>query len=170
MQAQPIPKIPSKGVMLEAWQQSLSEARQIAKMVLGRAASTVVAERNSGIQRRRIIGHRATTSSSKSAVINGGNSFMCISSGRKRCPYSRGALSLNTSASRVTRRRPATSFTNCLNATATHQQTVYGVLWTPGGACATSGRALATGYGQRPDLMVALFARVAPKGRLAKVS
>jgi hypothetical protein len=51
MQAQPIPKIPSKGVMLEAWQQSLSEARQIAKMVLGRAASTVVAERNSGIQR-----------------------------------------------------------------------------------------------------------------------
>jgi len=37
--------------MIEAWQQSLSEARQIAKMVLGWAASAVVAERNSGIYR-----------------------------------------------------------------------------------------------------------------------
>lgn len=51
MQAQPIPKTPTKGAMLGAWQQSLSEARQIAKMVLGRAASTVDAELNSRIYR-----------------------------------------------------------------------------------------------------------------------
>jgi len=57
MQAQPIPKIPAKAAMLEAWQRSLSEARQIAKMVLGRASSAVVAERNSGIYRGVIIGH-----------------------------------------------------------------------------------------------------------------
>ena len=61
MQAQPIPKTPAKGTALstalEPWQQSLSEARQIAKMVLGRAASTVMAEHNSGIYRGVIIGH-----------------------------------------------------------------------------------------------------------------
>jgi hypothetical protein len=57
MQAQPIPKTAAKGAMLQGWQQSLSEAHQIAKMVLGRAASTVVAERNSGVYRGVIIGH-----------------------------------------------------------------------------------------------------------------
>src|ERR1700691_446948 len=57
MQAQPIPKTAAKGAMLQGWQQSLSEAHQIAKMVRGRAASTVVAERNSGIYRGVIIGH-----------------------------------------------------------------------------------------------------------------
>ena len=57
MQAQPIPKTAAKGAMLQGWQQSLSEAHQIVKMVLGRAASTVVAERNSGIYRGVIIGH-----------------------------------------------------------------------------------------------------------------
>ena len=60
MQAQPIPKTPAKGTALgtalEPWQQSLSEARQIAKMVLGRAASTVIAEHHSGIYRGVIIG------------------------------------------------------------------------------------------------------------------
>ena len=43
--------------MQAQWQQSLREAREIAKMVLGRAASAVVAERNSGIYRGVIIGH-----------------------------------------------------------------------------------------------------------------
>jgi len=57
MQAQPTPKTPAKGAALEPWQQSLIEARQIAKMVLGHQASAVVAERNSGIYRGVIIGH-----------------------------------------------------------------------------------------------------------------
>ena len=54
---QPVLKTPSKTAAPEPWQQSLSEARRVAKMVLGRAASTVVAERNSGIYRGIIIGH-----------------------------------------------------------------------------------------------------------------
>jgi hypothetical protein len=57
MQAQPIPRIPARDAMLEPWQQSLSDARHIAKTVLGRGASTVVAERHSGIYRGAIIGH-----------------------------------------------------------------------------------------------------------------
>jgi hypothetical protein len=51
-----MPRIPAKGTLLEPWQQSLSDARHIAKTVLGRAASTVVAERHSGIYRGVIIG------------------------------------------------------------------------------------------------------------------
>jgi hypothetical protein len=57
MQAQSIPKTPAKGTMLETWQESLREAHKIAKTVLGRAASTVMAERHSGIYRGVIIGH-----------------------------------------------------------------------------------------------------------------
>ena len=53
--------------MLEGWQQFLSEAHQIVKMVLGRDASTVVAERNSGIYRGESSATHAITSSSKSA-------------------------------------------------------------------------------------------------------
>jgi hypothetical protein len=56
MQAQPISKIPAKGAALEPWQQSLSDARRIVKAVLGAAASTIVAERQSGIYRGVIIG------------------------------------------------------------------------------------------------------------------
>ena len=54
---QPVLKTRSKTATPEPWQHSLSEARRVAKMVLGRAASTVVAERNSGIYRGIIIGH-----------------------------------------------------------------------------------------------------------------
>ena len=50
MQAQPVQK-------LTPWQQSLSDARQVAKMVLGREASVTMAEHNSGIYRGMIIGH-----------------------------------------------------------------------------------------------------------------
>jgi hypothetical protein len=57
MQAQPIPKIPAKGAVLDPWQQSLSDARRIVKTALGHAASTIVAERHSGIYRGVIIGH-----------------------------------------------------------------------------------------------------------------
>ena len=57
MQAQPMPKIPAKQVLLERWQQSLSEARQVAKMMLGHEASVTMAEHNSGIYRGVIIGH-----------------------------------------------------------------------------------------------------------------
>jgi hypothetical protein len=57
MQAQPIPKTASRAALLEPWQQALAEARQVAKMVLGKAASIAVAERNSGIYRGLIIGH-----------------------------------------------------------------------------------------------------------------
>lgn len=57
MHAQPIPKTPVKGAILETWQQSLREARQIAKMVLGQESSVRVAEHNSGIYRGVIIGH-----------------------------------------------------------------------------------------------------------------
>ena len=57
MQAQPMPRIPTRVAVLEPWQQSLSDARQMAKTVLGRAASTVVAARHSGIYRGVIIGH-----------------------------------------------------------------------------------------------------------------
>lgn len=56
MQAQPIPKV-LKDVQLKPWQQSLSEARQVVKMVLGHKASTLLAEGNSGIYRGVIIGH-----------------------------------------------------------------------------------------------------------------
>ena len=57
MSAQPIPRIATKAAALEPWQQSLKEARHLAKMVLGHAASTVVAERQSGIYRGVVIGH-----------------------------------------------------------------------------------------------------------------
>jgi hypothetical protein len=57
MQAQAIPKIPAKAAALEPWQQALSDARRIVKTVLGRAASTIVAERHSGIYRGVVIGH-----------------------------------------------------------------------------------------------------------------
>lgn len=50
MPTQPIRK-------LAHWQGSLNEARQVAKMALGQEASTVIAERNSGIYRGVIIGH-----------------------------------------------------------------------------------------------------------------
>ena len=43
--------------MQAQWQQSLREAHEIAKMVLGNGASTVMAERNSGIYRGVVIGH-----------------------------------------------------------------------------------------------------------------
>ena len=56
MQAQPIPRIPARGAVLEPWQRSLSDARDIAKTVLGPAAFTVVAERHSGIYRGVVIG------------------------------------------------------------------------------------------------------------------
>jgi len=56
MQAQPISKIPAKRAALEPWQQALSDARRIVKTVLGAAASTIVAERHSGIYRGVIIG------------------------------------------------------------------------------------------------------------------
>jgi hypothetical protein len=99
---------PAKGAMLEAWQQSLSEARQIAKMVLGRAASTVVAERNRGIYRSVIIGHTRDyiiqqIGKQAAAIcreiwaphfsINGKNSFICSSSGRSAARTRLGALS-----------------------------------------------------------------------------
>src|SRR5580692_10984181 len=42
---------------LAPWQESLREARQVAKMALGQETSTVMAERNSGIYRGVIIGH-----------------------------------------------------------------------------------------------------------------
>ena len=57
MAAQPIPKGIARVAALAPWQQALSEARQVAKMVLGRAASVVVAERNSGVYCGVIIGH-----------------------------------------------------------------------------------------------------------------
>jgi len=57
MHAQAIPRVPARGAVLEPWQQSLSDAHHIAKTALGRAATTVVAERNSGIYRGAIIGH-----------------------------------------------------------------------------------------------------------------
>jgi hypothetical protein len=57
MRAQPISKASARAAALAPWQEALSEARQIAKMVLGKAASIVVAERNSGIYRGVIIGH-----------------------------------------------------------------------------------------------------------------
>lgn len=56
MQAQPISKNSAKGATLEPWQQALSDARRIVKAVLGAAASTIVAERHSGIYRGVIIG------------------------------------------------------------------------------------------------------------------
>jgi hypothetical protein len=56
MQAQPISRIRARGAVLEPWQQSLVDARDVVKAVLGRAASTVVAERESGIYRGVIIG------------------------------------------------------------------------------------------------------------------
>ena len=43
--------------MQTQWQQSLREAHEIAKMVLGHAAFTTMAERQSGIYRGVIIGH-----------------------------------------------------------------------------------------------------------------
>ena len=57
MQAQAFRKIPAKAAPLEAWQQALSDARRLVKTVLGRAASTIVAERHSGIYRGVVIGH-----------------------------------------------------------------------------------------------------------------
>jgi hypothetical protein len=48
---------PQATVALEPWQQSLREARAVAKMVLGRQAAVQVAEHYSGIYRGRIIGH-----------------------------------------------------------------------------------------------------------------
>jgi len=42
---------------LTAWQQSLSEARQVAKMILGRASSVAMAKHENGIYRGVIIGH-----------------------------------------------------------------------------------------------------------------
>jgi hypothetical protein len=56
MHAQPIRKIPARSAVLEPWQQSLSDARHLAKTVLGSAASAVMAERHSGIYRGVIIG------------------------------------------------------------------------------------------------------------------
>jgi len=50
MQAQSVSK-------LAPWQQSLSDARQVAKMMLGHEASVTMAEHNSGIYRGVIIGH-----------------------------------------------------------------------------------------------------------------
>lgn len=140
MQAQPIPKTPAKGAMLEAWQQSLSEARQIAKMVLGRAASTVVAERKRIYRRNRQAGHRCLSGNMEPPHFstNVKNSF-CVQQRKKRCPYSCGSSELNISASRVTWRRPANYVTDCLNATVAHQQTVYGIPWTACGACANRG-------------------------------
>lgn len=57
MQSQLTPKNLPRDVPLKPWQQSLNEARQIAKMVLGQKASTFVAERNSGVYHGVIIGH-----------------------------------------------------------------------------------------------------------------
>jgi hypothetical protein len=57
MQQPPTLKTPAKGATLAPWQQSLLEARAVAKMALGRQAGVQVAERNSGIYRGRIIGH-----------------------------------------------------------------------------------------------------------------
>jgi|SRR5580698_715413 hypothetical protein len=57
MQAPPIPRTPVKGTVLRAWQQSLSEAHQVAKMMLGPEASVAMAEHHSGIYRGVIIGH-----------------------------------------------------------------------------------------------------------------
>src|SRR5580704_13003431 len=42
---------------LARWQESLREARQVAKMALGQETSTEMAERNGGIYRGVIIGH-----------------------------------------------------------------------------------------------------------------
>jgi hypothetical protein len=50
MHAQPMRK-------LTPWQQSLSEARRLAKIVLGGGASVAMAEHGSGIYRGVIIGH-----------------------------------------------------------------------------------------------------------------
>jgi hypothetical protein len=57
MHAQLIPKTAAKEAVLEAWQQSLREARRVAKMMLGHGASVAMAEHNSGIYRGVIIGH-----------------------------------------------------------------------------------------------------------------
>ena len=46
-----------KAAPLEPWQQSLLEARAVAKLALGREAGVKVAERHSGIYRGLIIGH-----------------------------------------------------------------------------------------------------------------
>jgi len=50
-------KTPAKAAAIALWQQSLLEARAVAKMALGRQAGVQVAERHSGIYRGRIIGH-----------------------------------------------------------------------------------------------------------------
>src|ERR1700684_2103901 len=50
-------KTPPKAAALAPWQQSLLEARAVAKMALGREAGVEVAERHSGIYRGLIIGH-----------------------------------------------------------------------------------------------------------------
>jgi hypothetical protein len=56
-QSPPTLKNPAKAATLEPWQQSLLEARAVAKMTLGQEASVKVAERHSGIYRGLIIGH-----------------------------------------------------------------------------------------------------------------
>jgi hypothetical protein len=57
MQSQSFPKIATRSAVLEPWQQALSDARQVAKMALGDAASSVVAERHGDNYRGMIIGH-----------------------------------------------------------------------------------------------------------------
>src|SRR5277367_4205135 len=57
MQPPPTIKTPTKASALAPWQQSLLEARAVAKMALGRESGVKVAERHSGIYRGLIIGH-----------------------------------------------------------------------------------------------------------------
>ena len=57
MQQPPTLKISPKATALEPWQQSLLEARAVAKMALGGEAGVSVAEHYSGIYRGLIIGH-----------------------------------------------------------------------------------------------------------------
>jgi hypothetical protein len=57
MQQPPTLKTPTKAAALAPWQQSLLEARAVAKMALGREAGVKVAERHSSIYRGLIIGH-----------------------------------------------------------------------------------------------------------------
>ena len=57
MQPSPTLRTAIKAGTLTPWQQSLTEARRVAKMVLGRAASITMAQQNSGVYRGVIIGH-----------------------------------------------------------------------------------------------------------------
>jgi len=57
MQQPPTLNTPTKAAALAPWQQSLLEARAVAKMALGRESGVKVAERHSGIYRGLIIGH-----------------------------------------------------------------------------------------------------------------